>query len=89
MCMSALFTCMPASQKRAPNPVIDGCEPLYGLLEIELRTSAYVLYVLLKFQVQIKVEVIYQSTDVYFKLCMYVCMSGEAVYLLGWSHRWL
>lgn len=28
--MSALSACMPARQKRAPDSIIDGCEPLFG-----------------------------------------------------------
>ena len=31
--------CMTAGQKRAPNLIINGCEPSYGLIGIELRTS--------------------------------------------------
>ena len=37
--MNALSACTPACQKRASDPIIDGCEPPWWLLGIELRTS--------------------------------------------------
>ena len=34
LCMSAVFGCMPAGQKRASDPITDGCEPLCGCWEL-------------------------------------------------------
>ena len=34
VCISALSACMPACQKKAPDPIIDGCEPPCSFWEL-------------------------------------------------------